>query len=94
MPPYLAFQLYSVASEIPCFRARSAVLAPASCSFSTPMIWSSVNRARFVCPSLVRPDSSSQWRKEAVAGQARLTGRFISYAGLTYPLQKMTFYGA
>ncbi len=24
MPPYLAFQLYSVASEMPCFRARSA----------------------------------------------------------------------
>src|SRR6202041_3647200 len=38
MPPYLAFQLYSVASETQCLRARSAVLAPASCSFSTPMI--------------------------------------------------------
>src|SRR4029077_12875855 len=24
MPPYLAFQLYSVASETPCLRARSA----------------------------------------------------------------------
>jgi hypothetical protein len=28
MPPYLAFQLYSVASDTPCLRARSAVLAP------------------------------------------------------------------
>src|ERR1041385_9419177 len=26
MPPYLAFQLYSVASEIPCLRARSGRL--------------------------------------------------------------------
>jgi hypothetical protein len=28
MPPYLAFQLYSVASEMPCLQARSAVFAP------------------------------------------------------------------
>src|ERR1700675_1835921 len=28
MPPYLAFQLYSVASETPCLRARSAVFHP------------------------------------------------------------------
>src|SRR6266702_92957 len=41
-PPYLAFQLYSVASEIPCLRARSAVFAPASCSRRTAMICSSV----------------------------------------------------
>jgi hypothetical protein len=69
MPPYLAFQLYSVASETPCLRARSAFVAPASCSFSTPMIRSSVNRARFICPSFRRPDSNSPWRKISVAGQ-------------------------
>ena len=28
MPPYLAFQLYSVASETPCLRARSRRLRP------------------------------------------------------------------
>jgi hypothetical protein len=32
----------------PCL--RSADLAPASCSVSTVMIWSSVNRARFISP--------------------------------------------
>src|SRR6202171_385046 len=69
MPPYLAFQLYSVASETPCLRARSAVFAPASCSRSTPIICSSLNLARFICPSFTRPDSNSAWRKVAVAGQ-------------------------
>src|ERR1700731_2702970 len=69
MPPYLAFQLYSVASETPCLRARSAVFAPASCSRSTPIICSSVNLARFICPSFTRPDSNSAWRKLAGAGQ-------------------------
>src|SRR5262249_16441911 len=29
-PPYLLFQLYRVASEIPCLRASSAVFAPPS----------------------------------------------------------------
>src|SRR6202795_2593247 len=53
-PPYLAFQLYSVASETPCLRARSAVFAPASCSRRTPMICSSVNLFRFIGPSLLR----------------------------------------
>src|SRR3984893_15520010 len=73
MPPYLAFQLYSVASETPCLRARSAVFAPASCSRSTPIICSSVNLARFICPSFTRPDSNSAWRKFAVEGQATST---------------------
>src|ERR1700760_4690697 len=67
MPPYLAFQLYSVASETPCLRARSAVFAPASCSFNTPMICSSVNRARFISPSFkgrtLNPrGGKSQWQ--------------------------------
>src|ERR1700722_17996387 len=68
MPPYLAFELYSVASETQCLRARSAVFAPASCSFSTPMIRSSVNRARFICPSLFQGRTlnprggKSQWQ--------------------------------
>jgi len=47
-PPYLAFQLYSVASDIPYFRQSSAALAPASCSRKTPMICSSVKRTRFI----------------------------------------------
>src|SRR3989304_739134 len=38
-PPYLAFQLYSVASETPCLRA-------------TATICSSVNLVRFIGPSL------------------------------------------
>src|SRR5580692_7795619 len=57
-----------VASETPCLRARSAVFAPASCSFNTPMICSSVNRARFICPSLFQGRTlnprggKSQWQ--------------------------------
>jgi hypothetical protein len=47
-PPYLAFQLYSVASETPCLLARSAVFALASCSRRTAMICSSVNLTRFI----------------------------------------------
>src|ERR1700674_1597494 len=68
IPPNLAFQLYSVASETPYLRANSAVFAPASCSRSTPIICSSVNLARFICPSFRRPDSNFNWRKSAGAG--------------------------
>src|SRR6185503_3634000 len=59
-----------VASDIPCLRARSAVFVPASCSFNTAIICSSVNLARFICPSFFRPDSNSIWRKYSVAGHA------------------------
>src|SRR6516165_3983710 len=45
-----------VASDIPCLRARSAVFTPASCSFNTAIICSSVNLARFICPSFFRSD--------------------------------------
>jgi hypothetical protein len=38
MPPYLAIQLYSVASETPCLRARSAVFAPSHAPAFTPII--------------------------------------------------------
>jgi hypothetical protein len=34
----LGLPVVSVASETPCLRARSAVFAPASCSFKIPMI--------------------------------------------------------
>src|SRR5690606_32834632 len=71
MPPYLAFQLYSVASEIPCLRARSSAFAPASCSRRTAMICSSVNLLLFICPSFKRgPDSNREWWKFPVAGQS------------------------
>src|SRR5690606_38677412 len=72
IPPYFAFQLYSVASETPCLRARSPAFAPASCSRRTAMICSSVNRFRFISPSFDQgPDSNLRWRKNSVAGQAR-----------------------
>src|SRR5690606_4009103 len=54
IPPYFAFQLYSVPSLIPFLRARSPAFAPASCSRSTAMICSSVNRFRFIRPSFNR----------------------------------------
>ncbi|MEC9345809.1 MAG: hypothetical protein VYB54_06250, partial [Pseudomonadota bacterium] len=42
---------------------------PASASFSTPIICSSENLARFiVCPSF-RPDSNRSWRKIRGSGQ-------------------------
>src|SRR5690606_38499237 len=65
---HVAFQLYSVASETPCLRARSAAFAPASCSRSTAMICSSVNRFRFICPSfnqgrtLISVGGKTQWQ--------------------------------
>src|ERR1700761_6067225 len=74
IPPNLAFQLHSVASETPCLRAKSAAFAPASCSRSTPIICSSVNLARFICPSFRRPDSNATWRKSAGAGQRQRLG--------------------
>src|SRR5690606_34959736 len=54
IPSYFAFQLYSVTSLTPCLRARSPAFAPASCSRSTAMICSSVNRFRFIRPSFIR----------------------------------------
>ncbi|WP_222373081.1 hypothetical protein, partial [Rhizobium leguminosarum] len=42
---------------------------PASCSFSTAIICSSVNRCFFIRPSFNGPDSNPFWRKFAVAGQ-------------------------
>ena len=69
-PPYLAFQLYSVASETPYLRARSAALAPASCSpqnrddllFRKPL---PLHR-----PSLQQGRTLTRaWRKSSVAGQ-------------------------
>ena len=47
-PPYLLRQVYNVASEIPCRRHTSLTCAPASASFSTPIICSSLNRPRFL----------------------------------------------
>ena len=41
---------------------------PALCSHSTSIICSSVNLARFICPSFTRPDSNSTWRNFARAG--------------------------
>src|SRR5260370_42228657 len=61
-PPIIQRRLRDavLAREIPVF-------APASCSRSTPIICSSVDLARFICPSFTRPDSNSAWRKFAVA---------------------------
>lgn len=38
MPPYLAFHLYSVASDMPCLRQSSETLAPAAYSCKIPTI--------------------------------------------------------
>jgi hypothetical protein len=51
IPAYLAIQLSNVASEIPWRRHKSLVFAPASASFNTPMICSSLNRFAFMVRS-------------------------------------------
>ncbi|CUX03162.1 exported hypothetical protein [Agrobacterium genomosp. 2 str. CFBP 5494] len=48
-------------------RQRSAALTPASCSFSTPIICSSVNLCFFISPSsmgrtLIQSGGNSQWQ--------------------------------
>ncbi|WP_223568121.1 hypothetical protein, partial [Agrobacterium tumefaciens] len=48
---------------------------PASCSFNTAIICSSVNRCFFMRPSFNGPDSNPFWRKFAVAGQ-KISGGF------------------
>src|SRR5690606_8303802 len=79
MPPYFAFQLYSVASLTPCLRARSPAFAPASCSRRTAMICSSVNRFRFICPSFNRGRTltpgggKTQWQVRAGRGRPEHT---------------------
>jgi hypothetical protein len=63
MPPYLAFQLYSVTSETPYLRARSPVFASASCSRRTAMICSP--RKPLPLHSSVPsegPDSNAPWK--------------------------------
>ncbi|WP_204347733.1 hypothetical protein, partial [Rhizobium leguminosarum] len=48
---------------------------PASCSFNTAIICSSVNLCFFIRPSFNGPDSNPSWRKFAVAGHARTNER-------------------
>src|SRR5262249_6026334 len=50
MPPNFAFQAYKVGCDMPCLRHTSGTFIPASCSRRAPMIWSSVNRLRFIHP--------------------------------------------
>gem|GEM_PF-3232740 len=47
MPPYFDFHVYNVTSAKPCLRESAATDTPASCSFKTPMIFSSVSRFLF-----------------------------------------------
>src|SRR5690606_7199310 len=81
IPPYFAFQLYRVASLTPCLRARSAAFAPDSCSRRTPMICSSENRFRFICPSfnqgrtLTPGGGKTQWQVIAAPPHLRTSRR-------------------
>src|SRR6478609_3526736 len=55
---------------MPCLRHNSDTFIPASCSRSTPMICSSVNRLRFIRPSPLRvADSTYTWRSFPGSGQ-------------------------
>jgi hypothetical protein len=55
-----ALELRDVASEIPCLRHSSSTFAPASASFRTAMICSSLNRFFFTSASPVLADSTSE----------------------------------
>src|SRR5262249_51440051 len=68
-PPYLAFQRWYVGPLIPCLRHTSASFAPASTSFSTPMICSSVNRLFRILSSGPLEDSRFAWSSFRGAGQ-------------------------
>jgi len=61
MPIGARDQLWAHVSDTPCLRARSAVFAPASASFNTPIICSSVNRDRFIVRPFFRADSNPNW---------------------------------
>src|SRR5262245_25976242 len=52
--PYLAFQLYSVASLIPCCRHTSPAFPPDLCCRTISMIFSSANRLFFIVRSSKR----------------------------------------
>jgi len=80
--------LLAVPMWTPCLRARSAVFAPASCSFNTAIICSSVNLARFICPSLFRPDSNSIWRKYSWAGHNLMKHRPRAHCGSSEDFQR------
>ncbi len=59
----------------PCLRHTSAVVMPASCSFTMPMICFSLNLDRFIVRLLVGADSTRNWRKMRGLGQADQTAR-------------------
>ena len=83
--PYLAFQLYSVASEIPCLRARSAAVAPSSCSLKNRDDCSSENLLRLIRPSFQCPDFNYRWRKvSAAVWRERRDPRLVTTAQLTF----------
>ena len=78
-PPYVALQLKIVTSNTPGRRARSAVVAPASASFSTAMIRSSLILVLFILSAfLSAPDTNRTWRKtsgHATPRHATLSGQ-------------------
>src|SRR5512133_4286307 len=65
IPPYLLFQVHSVAALTPSSRANSGTFRPASICFSTPMICSSLCRVFFTfedsSPSIRRRILNYRW---------------------------------
>ena len=69
------FQAWNIGAEMPYLRQTSATFIPASCSRSTRMICSSVNRLRFVRPSPSGSRNSTSktggvFRAQVIAGIA------------------------
>ncbi|WP_148267137.1 hypothetical protein [Rahnella aquatilis] len=70
MPPYLAFQLWYEASDIPASRQTFLTVRPASTDFRTVMIWCSVKRDTYILTASVNgfivanaSDNNVDWAK-------------------------------
>lgn len=73
MPPYLAFQLWYEASDIPASRQTFLTVRPASTDFRTVMIWCSVKRDTYILTASVNgfivanaSDNNVDWAKVAL----------------------------
>lgn len=53
--------------KMPYLQARSAVFAPASASFNTPIICSSVNRVRFIGPSFLNEVAAKRQQRASLS---------------------------
>ena len=83
----MAFQLWKLASLIPCFQHKSAVLTPASCSFRMVMICSSVCLLRFIVWSFPQGQTPVHPGSVQKGNATRSINRKIGWAGAVKNLE-------